>query len=205
MEGYGATETSPVLAVNTTMHYREGTVGRLLPGIKHHLEPVPGIETGGRLHVAGPNIMLGYQLADRPGVIVPPNSTQGEGWYDTGDIVEVDDEGFVTIRGRAKRFAKIAGEMVSLTRVEELAAKVWPSVISAALAIPDAKKGEQIVLLTEQRDATRDALVIGAKAEGLSELMIPRVVKSLHAMPLLATGKVDYPELQRRLDELHAA
>ncbi len=201
MEGYGATETSPVLAVNTTMHYREGTVGRLLPGIEAHLEPVSGIEHGGRLHVRGPNIMLGYLLADQPGVLVPPRSTQGEGWYDTGDIVELDDEGFVRISGRAKRFAKIAGEMVSLTRVEELAAKAWPNVISAALSIPDSRKGEQIVLLTEQPSATREALVAAARAEGLGELMIPRSVQSIDAIPLLATGKVDYPALQGYLPE----
>ena len=202
MEGYGATETSPVLAVNTMMAYREGTVGRLLPGIQVHLEPVRGIERGGRLHVHGPNIMLGYLLADRPGTIVPPVSARGEGWYDTGDIVELDDDGFLTIRGRAKRFAKIAGEMVSLTRVEELAASVWPDAISAALTLPDSKKGEQIVLLTEYPDPLREALVAGARAEGLSELMIPRLVRSIGTMPLLATGKIDYAALEQRLADL---
>ncbi len=201
LEGYGATETSPVLAVNTMMHYREKTVGRLLPGIQHQLEPVPGIERGGRLHVAGPNVMLGYLLSAQPGELVPPSSSYGPGWYDTGDIVDIDDEGFVTISGRAKRFAKIAGEMVSLTRVEELAARAWPNVLSAALAQPDSKKGEQIVLCTQQPNAARDALIRRAKAEGFGELLIPREVRSVSAIPLLATGKVDYQTLQKQLAE----
>lgn len=199
LEGYGATETSPVLAVNTMMHYRENTVGRLLPGTQHRLESVPGIEQGGRLHIAGPNVMLGYLVSEQPGTLVPPSSIYGPGWYDTGDIVDIDEEGFVTIRGRAKRFAKIAGEMVSLTRVEELAARAWPNVLSAAVAQHDSRKGEQIVLWTEQPDATRDALVVRAKADGFGELLIPREVRSVPAIPLLATGKVDYRTLQQRL------
>lgn len=201
LEGYGATETSPVLAVNTMMHCREGTVGRLLPGIVHRIEPVPGIEAGGRLHVNGPNVMLGYLLDDKPGQLVPPESIYGEGWYDTGDIVEIDDDGFVTIKGRAKRFAKIAGEMVSLTRVEELAARTWPNVLSAATTQPDSRKGEQIILWTEQSDATREALIARAKIDGHGELLIPREVRTVSAIPLLATGKVDYQTLQRFIDQ----
>lgn len=199
LEGYGATETSPVLAVNTTMHYRENTVGRFLPGIQHQLEAVPGIERGGRLHISGPNVMLGYLLAEQPGRLLPPSSAFGAGWYDTGDIVDVDEEGFVTICGRAKRFAKIAGEMVSLTRVEELAARTWPNVLSAALTQPDSRKGEQIVLWTEQPNAARDMLIERAKADGFGELLIPREIKSVPAIPLLATGKVDYQALLRLL------
>lgn len=199
LEGYGATETSPVLAVNTMMHYRENTVGRLLPGIEYRLEPVPGIEAGGRLHIAGPNVMLGYLLFDRPGHLVPPSSIYGKGWYDTGDIVVIDEDGFLSIHGRAKRFAKIAGEMVSLTRVEELAARTWPNVVSAAIALPDGKKGEQIVLWTEQPNASREALITRAKADGFGELVIPRAVMAVPAIPLLATGKVDYQTLHKQL------
>ncbi|MFO1417563.1 MAG: AMP-binding protein [Methylotetracoccus sp.] len=196
LEGYGVTETSPVLAVNTSMHYRQGTVGRLLPGIQYRLEPVPGIERGGRLHVHGPNVMLGYLTEQQPGVVIPPGSVYGDGWHDTGDIVEVDEDGFVTIAGRAKRFAKIAGEMVSLTRVEELAARAWPNVPSAALNAPDPRKGEQIILFTEHRSASRDDLVSRARQDGFGELLIPREIRVLDALPLLATGKVDYQTLQ---------
>jgi acyl-[acyl-carrier-protein]-phospholipid O-acyltransferase/long-chain-fatty-acid--[acyl-carrier-protein] ligase len=122
LEGYGATETSPALAVNTPMHFKAGTVGRLLPGIQHRLERIEGIDASGRLFVRGPNVMLGYLRAENPGVLQPP----ADGWYDTGDIVDIDADGFVTIKGRAKRFAKVAGEMVPLGAVEDLVSKVWP-------------------------------------------------------------------------------
>ena len=135
LEGYGATETAPALAVNTPMHFKAGTVGRLLPGVEHRLETVEGIADAARLFVSGPNVMLGYLRAENPGVIDPPP----DGWYDTGDIVQIDAEGFVTIKGRAKRFAKVAGEMVPLGAVEELVARVWPSAMHAVVSVPDAK------------------------------------------------------------------
>lgn len=189
LEGYGATETAPVLAVNTPMHFRAGTVGRLVPGVTARLEPVPGVDEGGRLYVTGPNIMLGYLLADAPGKLQAPP----EGEYDTGDIVDIDAEGFVRILGRAKRFAKIAGEMVSLTAVEGLAAKTWPDHAYAVVAVPDQRKGEQLVLITDNPDAPREALSSTARAEGASELMVPRLILSVDAVPLLGTGKIDYP------------
>ncbi|RED49079.1 acyl-[ACP]--phospholipid O-acyltransferase [Aestuariispira insulae] len=188
LEGYGATETAPVLAVNSPMHFQAGTVGRLLPGIRAELKPVPGIEKGGRLYVSGPNIMKGYLMADRPGELQPPAG----GWYDTGDIVSIDADGFVTIQGRAKRFAKIAGEMVSLTAVEGQAAKLWPDSLHAVIAVPDARKGEQLVLVTDRDDASRAALSAHAKEEGVAELMVPREVRVVAAVPLLGTGKIDY-------------
>ena len=191
-EGYGATETSPALSTNTAMHYRAGTVGRLLPGIDHRLDPVPGIDEGGRLVVSGPNVMKGYLLADRPGVLVPPD----DGWYDTGDIVDFDADGFVTIKGRAKRFAKIAGEMVSLSAVEAHASEVWPGLAHAVVSIPDPRKGEQLVLITERQDAGRKDLLDHGKAKGLSEIMIPRTILSVDKVPVLGTGKTDYVSAQ---------
>jgi len=188
MEGYGATETSPVLATNTPMHYRAGTVGRFIPGIEYKLEAVPGIEKGGRLMVSGPNVMLGYLRAEKPGVLEPVE----DGWYDTGDIVEVDEVGFVKIAGRAKRFAKIAGEMVSLTAVENSAVATWPDYQHAAVSIEDGRKGEQVVLVTDNPDADRDALLRKAQELGLSEIMVPRTILVTDTVPLLGTGKVDY-------------
>ena len=158
LEGYGATETSPVTSVNTAMDYKAGTVGRIMPDMLYKLEPVPGIEHGGKLHVAGPNIMKGYLLPDNPGVLVSPCSLYGEGWYDTGDIVDIDDEGFIKIQGRSKRFAKISGEMVSLTAVEQFASTAWPEAHHAAVSLPEARKGEQVILLTTQQGATPKAL-----------------------------------------------
>jgi acyl-[acyl-carrier-protein]-phospholipid O-acyltransferase/long-chain-fatty-acid--[acyl-carrier-protein] ligase len=193
LEGYGATECAPVLAVNTPMHFRTGTVGRLLDQIQHRIEPVPGIEEGGRLHVKGPNVMLGYLRADNPGVLETPP----DGWYDTGDIVKIDDDGFVTIMGRAKRFAKIAGEMISLALVETKLAQALPDAQHAVVSVPDAKKGEQLVMFTtdETIDARRTADAL--KALSTPALMVPRTVIALQELPLLGSGKTDYQTLNR--------
>lgn len=192
-EGYGATETAPVLSANTPMESAVGSVGRFMPGIEHKLEPVPGVESGGRLFVRGPNVMLGYLLHDQPGKLIPPVTEHGPGWYDTGDIVTVDEGGFIRIQGRAKRFAKIGGEMVSLAAVEELAASVWPDALHAVTTLPDAAKGEALVLITEQTDADRGALLQQAKGQGIGELNVPKKILTVKKMPLLGTGKIDYP------------
>ena len=187
LEGYGVTETAPVLALNTPMFNKFGTVGRLMPGTTPRLEPVPGVDEGGRLYVKGPNVMLGYLKADNPGVIEPPP----EGWHDTGDIVTIDAQGFVTIKGRAKRFAKIGGEMISLAAVESLAAQLWPDVMSAVATAPDARKGERLVLVTQKKGATRSEFQTFAKSKGASDLMIPAEVVYLEKVPVLGTGKID--------------
>lgn len=197
LEGYGATETAPVLAVNTPMAYRTSTVGQLLPGIHAKLVPVPGIDRGGRLHVSGPNLMSGYLRAERPGELEPPASEAGEGWYDTGDVVEVDDDGFVRIVARVKRFAKVAGEMVSLETVEKLAAAAAPDAAHAASAIPDAARGEAVVLFTTERGLGREPLQAAARAGGWPEVAVPRRVVPVEALPLLGTGKVDYVTLRQ--------
>lgn len=191
LEGYGATEAGPVIAVNTPMHYRAGSVGRLLPGIEARLDDVPGISEGGRLSIRGPNIMAGYMKADAPGLLQPPEG----GWHDTGDIVTIDDQGFVTIRGRAKRFAKIGGEMISLPAVEGYASALWPDADHAVVTRPDPRKGEQLVLFTTARDAKAAALQAWGKANGVAELAIPRDIRVLDALPLLGTGKTDYASM----------
>ena len=188
LEGYGVTETAPVLAMNTPMANRAGTVGRLSPLMESRLEPVEGIDEGGRLLVRGPNVMLGYLKAENPGVVEP----LPDGWHDTGDIVDIDKAGFITIKGRAKRFAKIGGEMVSLSAIEALANALWPQATSAAVSLPDARKGERVVLLTTQTDAKRDAMQKQARVSGASELYIPADVVTVEKLPLLGTGKTDY-------------
>lgn len=191
-EGYGVTETSPVLAVNTPMHNKAGTVGRLMPHIKYRLESVPGITEGCRLFVKGPNIMLGYLLADKPGELIPP----ADGWHDTGDIVVIDQNGFITIKDRAKRFAKIGGEMISLTAVENHIAEIWPEYQHAVMSIADPKKGEQLLLITNYKQAAREKIIAQFKRKDISELNIPRQIKIVDALPLLGTGKVDYVALK---------
>ncbi|GAW86105.1 acyl-[acyl-carrier-protein]-phospholipid O-acyltransferase/long-chain-fatty-acid--[acyl-carrier-protein] ligase [Bathymodiolus platifrons methanotrophic gill symbiont] len=192
MEGYGATETSPVAAVNTPMFYKAGTVGRLMPGMQYKLETVPGIENAGKLHLYGENIMQGYLLADKPGELVPPSSIYGPGWYDTGDIVHVDEENYVSIRGRSKRFAKIAGEMVSLTATEQLINDIWPDAQHVIVCIPDERKGEQLVLITTQIDATNKNLM--AQAKGVASINLPKKFIIVESVPVLATGKINYIE-----------
>jgi acyl-[acyl-carrier-protein]-phospholipid O-acyltransferase/long-chain-fatty-acid--[acyl-carrier-protein] ligase len=200
LEGYGVTETSPVLAANTVLTYRKGAVGHFVPGIEYRLIDVPGIENGKRLQIKGPNVMKGYLLPGHPGEITPPSTAEsGPGWYDTGDIVDVDEDGYVFIRGRAKRFAKIGGEMVSLMAVENMVAKAWPEYTHAVITLTDSSKGEQIVLLTEYRDAKRKELVALFRQEGLSDLHIPKKIEIIEQLPLLPSGKIDYVVLQEDL------
>jgi acyl-[acyl-carrier-protein]-phospholipid O-acyltransferase/long-chain-fatty-acid--[acyl-carrier-protein] ligase len=187
LEGYGVTETAPALALNTPMYNKFGTVGRLLPGMTARLEKVEGVEEGGRLYVSGPNVMLGYLRAENPGVLEPPP----EGWHDTGDIVTIDEQGFIAIKGRAKRFAKVGGEMISLAAVEMLAGELWPNNLSAVAAIPDARKGERLILVTDKHGATRAEFQAYAKNKHASDLMIPSDVIVRDKMPVLGSGKVD--------------
>ena len=193
-EGYGATETAPALSTNTPMHNKPGTVGRLLPGIQFELVPVPGIEDGQRLIVSGPNIMKGYLFSTDPGKLIPPEANT----YDTGDIITFDQDGFITIKGRAKRFAKIAGEMVSLTAVETYLSTLWPDNMHAIVNIPDDKKGEALVLITDKKDADRSEISTYAKSQGIGDLSVPRTILCVDQVPLLGTGKIDYVSAKER-------
>jgi acyl-[acyl-carrier-protein]-phospholipid O-acyltransferase / long-chain-fatty-acid--[acyl-carrier-protein] ligase len=193
MEGYGVTEAAPVVAVNALEDNHPGTVGRLATGMQARLEPVEGIAGAGQLHVRGPNIMLGYIRPDAPGKIVPPEG----GWYNTGDIVAIDEDGFIAIRGRLKRFAKIGGEAVSLAVVENIAAALWPDNRHAAVAIPDGRKGEQIVLVTDAKEAERRDMIGWAQNHGAAELTVPRRLVLVESIPLLATGKTDYVSVEK--------
>ena len=201
LEGYGITEMAPVLSCNTPMFNKVGTVGRLWPGMKMRLEPVDGIAEGGRLVVSGPNTMLGYLKDDKPGVLQPPP----DGWHDTGDIVAIDDKGFLTIKGRAKRFAKIAGEMVSLAAIDQLAAQLWPDAISVAASLPDARKGERVVLLTQHKGASRGEFVAFAKSHGASDIMVPAEIVTSAEVPLLGSGKVDFAGVKALVEEREAS
>ena len=193
VEGFGLTEASPVVAVNTATHGRDGTVGRLLPGMRMRLEPVEGIADGGRLFIAGPNVMMGYMRAELPGELEP---LPGE-WYDTGDIISVDREGFISIRGRAKRFAKIAGEMVSLGAVEIMVQALWPEENHAVVAVPDKRKGERIVLVTTADKADSLELRQFGKKSGANELMVPAEIIKVPEIPVLGSGKTDYVSARR--------
>jgi acyl-[acyl-carrier-protein]-phospholipid O-acyltransferase/long-chain-fatty-acid--[acyl-carrier-protein] ligase len=179
------------------MFNRFGTVGRFLPDIEHRLAPVDGVEGAGRLSVRGPNVMLGYVKGGDLGSIEPPP----DGWHDTGDIVAVDAEGFVWIKGRAKRFAKIAGEMVSLAALEAVAADLWPDAGTAMTTLPDPRKGERIVLVTVRKDATRQAFSAYAREHGVADVAMPSEVVIVEALPLLGSGKLDHPAVARMVRE----
>jgi acyl-[acyl-carrier-protein]-phospholipid O-acyltransferase/long-chain-fatty-acid--[acyl-carrier-protein] ligase len=195
-EGYGATETAPVLAVNYPGHHRTGTVGQLLPGIEARLIPVPGINHGGELHVRGPNLMSGYYRFDNPALLEPPQSEAGMGWHNTGDVAEFDDDGYLTILGRLKRFAKVAGEMVSLEVVESIARAASPEGQHAASSFNEAARGETIVLFTTDINLSREQLSAAARLHGVPEIAVPRRIQVVEQLPLLGTGKVDYLRLK---------
>jgi acyl-[acyl-carrier-protein]-phospholipid O-acyltransferase/long-chain-fatty-acid--[acyl-carrier-protein] ligase len=196
LEGYGVTECSPCLAANLPLRPNYGSAGRFLPGIQHRIEPVEGIAEGGRLFVRGPNIMRGY---------LNPEANERflalGGWYDTGDIVRVDAEGFIFILGRLKRFAKISGEMVSLAAVEEALAGAFPSYglrfAVALVARPDAARGEKLIAVTNEARLSAEEIRTAVQNRGLSNLSVPREIKVLHDLPRLSTGKVDFRQLEK--------
>lgn len=193
LEGYGATEASPVIAVNQPGENMPGSVGRVMPGIECRLEEIPGIKEGRKLFVRGPNVMSGYLKGDGSG----ERDALPDGWHDTGDVVSIDDEGYMRILGRVKRFAKIGGEMVSLTAVESYAAAVWPENRHAAVSMPDSRKGEKIVLLSDAKDADASRLLEWAQKNGAPELAVPKKIITVAEIPVLGTGKTDYVSVQK--------
>lgn len=195
LEGYGTTELAPVVAVNLPDDNRPGTVGRLLPGIEARVLPVAGIARGGELHLRGPNLMSGYYRPEAPGVLDPPHSEAGAGWHDTGDVVEIDADGFLRIQGRLKRFAKVAGERVCLDLTEAIARAASSEAQHAALAEPEPGRGEAIVLYTTDPGLTRERLAAAAHRLGQPEIALPRRIIHRESLPLLGTGKVDYQRL----------
>jgi len=201
LEGYGATEAAPVVAVNHPDRNRPGTVGQMMPGLEWRIDPVDGIHEGGRLYLRGPNVMKGYLASDDPQSIDPLPG----GWHDTGDIVDIDKDGYVSILGRVKRFAKIGGEMVSLTAVEGLASAVWPEARHAVVSIPDSRKGEKLVLVTDRKDADVARLAEWARSHGAPELAVPKKIMRVAEVPVLGTGKTDYVRIQQMAEVDKAA
>ena len=196
LEGYGATEASPVIAVNQPDDNRQGTVGKLLPQMETRLEPVEGIPEGGRLFVRGPNVMAGY-LGATPDALEP----LPDGWHDTGDVAAIGEDGVVRLLGRVKRFAKIGGEMVSLTAVEDLVLGALPGAKHAVVSVPDPRKGERLVLVTDHPAPDTAVVAAYARAQGAPELAVPKRVVRVPEVPVLGSGKTDYVTIQRMADE----
>ncbi len=199
LEGYGVTEAAPMVAGNTVALSKIGTVGRLLPGIEARLVPVAEITEGQELWIRGPNLMTGYL----PGGIT--GNGIREGWYATGDLVERDDEGFLRIVGRVRRFAKIAGEMISLDLSEELARKIAPQSTHAAVALSSPERGEEILLVTTDPSLTLADLRQAADRQGAPHLALPSRLLRRNALPRLPNQKIDYPALSSWLKEALAS
>ena len=196
LEGYGVTECSPCLSANLPMRPNYGSTGQFLPGIQHRLEPVEGIKEGGRLFVRGPNVMRGYLNEE-----ANAKFQALDGWYDTGDIVKLDAEGYIFILGRLKRFAKVSGEMVSLAAVEEALVNAFPKYglrfAVALVARPDEARGERLIAVTNEPRLTTEEIRGAVHARGLSNLSVPREIKVLHDLPRLSTGKIDHRGLEK--------
>ena len=145
--------------------------------------------------------MLGYIMPDNQGKLVPLE----EGWYHTGYVVEIDEIGFVYIKDRIKRFAKIGGEMVSLNAVHEMVCKAYEWMGAdfqyGVVAVPHESKGEQIVLVTNNNQVTQDVLHSYIKNNGMSELFLPRVILYKDKLPVFATGKADNVTLKKEVME----
>jgi acyl-[acyl-carrier-protein]-phospholipid O-acyltransferase/long-chain-fatty-acid--[acyl-carrier-protein] ligase len=217
VEGYGATELSPLVSVNVppsrslsaVVDLKEGTVGRPVPGVSAKvvdpdtLENLAQPRDAGMLLIKGPNVMAGY--------LGQPEKTAEvvrDGWYVTGDIAEIDEDGFIKITGRLSRFSKIGGEMVPHIRVEEELLKVAGGEDELTLAVtslPDVKKGERLVVLyaksmTKDPEELRQALT----AAGLPNLWIParECFVPVEEIPVLGTGKLDLRRLQELAEEV---
>lgn len=201
LSGYGVTECSPVISINNALEHEYGTVGKILPGIEHKLMPVEGVDNKnghvGRLYVKGKNVMKGYlknEKANRKYLI------ENQGWYDTGDIVEITDEGFSRIVGRLKRFSKISGEMISLTAIEEaLTREFGDRKDIAVMAVADERRGEKLILITNNRQIELKTAREKLKTRGFSELACPKDIRFTKEIPKLGSGKVDYMKLKEMI------
>lgn len=204
LQGYGATELSPAVSINTRMNHKLGSTGRLLPHMEARLEPEAGVDVGGRLWLRGPNVMKGYINPDANAKFL-----EGNGWYDTGDIAEIDSEGYLYIRGRLKRFAKVSGEMISLTSVEDSIAEVIEALPKppdvAVISVPCDDRGEKLVLMTDSKDLDLGALRKSLQERKVSPLWIPKEMRVVDEIPKLGTGKINYPALNALAEKYSSA
>ena len=201
---YGMTETSPVSfqsAVDDPLERRVSTVGRIHPHVEVKVVDLDGriVKRGerGELCTRGYSVMLGYWgEPEKTADVLDRN-----GWMHTGDLATIDDEGYIAIKGRAKRFAKIGGEMISLAAVEAIAGDLWPDALSGCVAIPDARKGERLILVTNQANATRAQFLTFAKSRQASDLIVPAEIVVVDKLPLLGSGKIDNMALTKLVQE----
>lgn len=197
-EGYGLTETAPILSIQSKLLFKKGSVGCFVPGVKYELEKVEGIDEGGKLKIQAPNLMKGYLISEKGFVKTPE-------WFDTGDIVTIDEKGFVTIQGRSKQFVKIGGEMVSLSLVEDNVKKALGIDVVVAVGIADMRKGERIEVAVSIKEKNIDFSKIKEywKTNSLSPLSIPSRLHVLEAIPLLGSGKIDKVSVKKQIEKIY--
>ena len=190
-EGYGTTETSPVISTNTPEHNRSGSVGKVLPGVTVRIENYEtgkecGVGETGRILVKGDLVMKGY-LDD----FEETSMRIRHGWYDTGDMGFLDKDGFLWHAGRLKRFVKVGGEMVSLVRVEDVLQKILPASVSCSVVeIPDALKGVKIVAAVTQKVEERK--ILKQMSEQLPNIALPKQFVVIEDLPKMGSGKIDF-------------
>lgn len=201
LEGYGATETSPVISVNTPVNNRPGSTGKVLPNIQVRIE---NFETGkdcapgeiGKIMVKGPSVMNGYYE--------DPEQTAEvlkDGWYNTGDMGYFDEDGYLFHAGRFKRFAKIGGEMVSLVKVENILEKYLPQGVSCCVVeIMDERKGSYIVATVSQEINKTE--ILRKMMNDLPVIALPRQFVVISNLPMMGTGKVDFRTVTKMVQEI---
>jgi acyl-[acyl-carrier-protein]-phospholipid O-acyltransferase/long-chain-fatty-acid--[acyl-carrier-protein] ligase len=200
-EGYGTTETSPVISVNTPQHNRPGSVGKALPNVDVRMEHY---DTGeecqvneiGKILVRGPNVMKGY-FDDFEATSLHIR----HGWYDTGDMGFQDQDGYLWHVGRLRRFLKIAGEMVSLVKVEDVLEKLLPPDCSCCVVeVPDALRGARIVAaVTQQVD---ERAIVQQMTESLPKIALPKQFVVLPELPKMSSGKLDFRKITEMVRDL---
>jgi long-chain-fatty-acid--[acyl-carrier-protein] ligase len=204
MEGYGATECSPVISLNDEKHIVRGSLGHILPNIEYAIIDVDTnkrVETNqiGRLIVSGDSIFNGYVNYNGNSPFI---EFEGKSWYNTGDLVRIDENGILWFAGRLKRFIKIAGEMISLPAIEDALIPHCgnPEDDKPQIAVTNTKSEEnpEIILFTIV-DLDRAFVNQCIRNAGLSGLHNIRTIKKIDEIPLLGTGKVDYRTLQNML------
>jgi len=200
-EGYGTTETSPVISTNTPDHHRAGSIGRVLPGVKVRIE---NYETGedcrpgetGRILVKGDLVMKGY-FDD----FEETSMRVRHGWYDTGDMGYLDQEGFLWHAGRLKRFVKVGGEMVSLVRVENVMERFLPEDVSCCVVeVPDALKGARIVAAVTQK--IDEKKMLKHMAAHLPNIALPKQIVVIEELPKMGSGKIDFRTVTEMVNDM---
>jgi len=201
-EGYGTTETSPVISVNTPQHHKIGSVGKLLPGVQIkiiHSETEEELGRGkeGKILIKGDLVMEGY-LGD----LEETSLHIRKGWYDTGDMGVFDEDGFLWHRGRLKRFVKIGGEMVSLVKVESVLEKYLPEdTVCCVVDVPNPTKGADIVAAIATSDIDKKK-IIKQLAKELPSIAVPKEIYYIEDIPMMGSGKVNFREVEKICREM---